>query len=123
MPLPPVSINQRLSSPNKFWEALAAGTPVVVPAQLTYMAGIVTGDDLGVIAASASAPDLALAIVSALERLAADPDWRARIRLTAERRYSWPAAAEAYRRVVRASVAQPGGSGTAAGHSRAEAPC
>ena len=42
VPLPPVSINQRLSSPNKFWEALTVGTPVVVPAQLTYMARIVT---------------------------------------------------------------------------------
>ena len=115
VPLPPVSINQRLSSPNKFWEALAAGTPVVVPAQLTYMAGIVTGGDLGVIAASASAPDLATAIVSALERLAADPDWRARIRLTAGRRYSWPAAAEAYRGVIQATA-------TAAGLGRTEAP-
>ena len=41
IPLPPVSINQRLSSPNKFWEAIAAGTPVVVPAELTYMAELV----------------------------------------------------------------------------------
>ena len=32
IPVPPVSINQRLTSPNKFWEAIAAGTPVIVPA-------------------------------------------------------------------------------------------
>ena len=105
VPLPPVSINQRLSSPNKFWEALAAGTPVVVPAQLTYMAGIVSGEDLGVIAASAGASDLAVAIATALERLAADPEWRVRIRSVAERHYSWPAAADAYREVVRAAAA------------------
>ena len=110
VPLPPVSINQRLSSPNKFWEALAAGTPVVVPAQLTYMAGIVTGEDLGVIAASAGASDLAVAIATALERLAADPEWRVRIRSTAERHYSWPAAADAYREVVRAAAAPPAAS-------------
>jgi hypothetical protein len=30
VPLPPVSANQRASTPNKFWEAIAAGTPVVV---------------------------------------------------------------------------------------------
>ena len=40
------------------WESLAAGTPVVVPAGLTLMAGLVRDGDLGVVADSASAADL-----------------------------------------------------------------
>ncbi len=101
IPLPPVSLNQRLSSPNKFWEALAAGTPVVVPASLTYMAGIVGESDLGVVAVSERPADLARAIVTVLDRSAEDPDWPARIRKLAAERYAWPAAAETYRETVR----------------------
>jgi glycosyltransferase involved in cell wall biosynthesis len=97
IPLPPVSVNQQLSSPNKLWESLAAGTPVVVPSGLTLMAGLVRDEDLGVVAASPAAPDLALAIRSALDRLATDPGWRARISRIAADRHSWPVAAAAYR--------------------------
>jgi glycosyltransferase involved in cell wall biosynthesis len=100
VPLPPVSVNQRLSSPNKFWEALVAGTPVVVPAALSYMAEIVRERDLGIVAASAGAADLALAISACLARLATDPGWRARIRATAGRDYTWPVAATTYRKVI-----------------------
>ena len=104
IPLPPVSLNQRLSSPNKFWEALAAGTPVVVPASLTYMAGIVGDDDLGVVAASERPVDLARAIVTALDRSAADPHWPARIRGVAAQRYAWPSAAATYTEIVRVAT-------------------
>jgi glycosyltransferase involved in cell wall biosynthesis len=100
VPLPPVSINQRLSSPNKFWEALGAGTPVVVPAELTYMAGTVRARDLGIVAASCAANDLAQAISAGLERLAGDAGWRARIQATARADYSWPEAARRYRAVL-----------------------
>ena len=100
VPLPPVSVNQRLSSPNKFWEALVAGTPVVVPMALSYMAGIVRERDLGIVAASAGPGDLAEAISACFARLASDPGWRARIRATGVRHYSWPVAAGAYRAVV-----------------------
>ena len=100
VPLPPVSVNQRLSSPNKFWEALLAGTPVVVPAALTYMAGIVAERDLGIVAASAQAADLAAGIAACLDRLASDPGWRDRIRATAATDYSWPVAARTYRALV-----------------------
>ena len=34
------SLNQRLSTPNKFWESLAAGTPVVIGRDLEVMRGI-----------------------------------------------------------------------------------
>ncbi len=101
VPLPPVSVNQRLSSPNKFWEAVSAGLPVVVAEGLSYMAGLVRDDDLGVVARSGSAADLAVAIAAALERSGSDPGWRERIRTTARERYAWSAAVEAYLAVVR----------------------
>jgi glycosyltransferase involved in cell wall biosynthesis len=101
VPLPPVSVNQRLSSPNKFWEALAAGTPVVVPDGLEFMAGKVRQRDLGIVAASAGATDLAAAIAACLARLAEEPGWRSWIASTARERFSWPAAADAYRDLVR----------------------
>jgi glycosyltransferase involved in cell wall biosynthesis len=107
VPLPPVSVNQRLSSPNKFWEALAAGTPVVVPEGLGFMAGIVRADDLGAVAPSTTPADLAGAIGTVLDRLAADPDWRARIAATARQRFSWPVAAEPYRDLVRTIAGVP----------------
>jgi hypothetical protein len=100
VPLPLISINQRLSSPNKFWEALVAGTPVVVPVPLSYMAEIVRERDLGIVAASAGAADLALAISACLARLATDPGWRARIRATTGRDYTWPVAATTYRKGI-----------------------
>ena len=100
VPLPPVSINQRLSAPNKFWEALVAGTPVVVPAGLTYMADIVATGDLGVVARGATAEALADGITEALARSEADPGWRERIRATAASRYSWAAVAATYRALV-----------------------
>lgn len=101
IPLPPISLNQRLSSPNKFWESLAAGVPVVVPAELTLMADLVREADLGVVAASPAAPDLTTAISSALERVAADRGWRDRIRATAADRFAWPSAAATYLALVR----------------------
>jgi glycosyltransferase involved in cell wall biosynthesis len=107
VPLPPVSVNQRLSSPNKFWESIAAGTPVVVPDGLEFMAGIVRQRDLGIVAASADAVDLAVAISACLDRLVADPAWRARIASTARERFSWPVAAESYRDLVRTIAGAP----------------
>ena len=98
VPLPPTSVNQRLSTPNKFWEALAAGTPVVVVAGLELMERLVLDADLGAVAASTEPSDLAIAITSVLDRLAADgPAWRERIAATSRERFSWPAAAGAYR--------------------------
>jgi glycosyltransferase involved in cell wall biosynthesis len=101
IPLPPVSENQRLSSPNKLWESLAAGTPVVVPAGLTLMADLVLAEDLGVVAASGRPGDLAAALDAALGRLRNDPAWRDRIRIVAAERHSWPVAAAGYVDLVR----------------------
>jgi glycosyltransferase involved in cell wall biosynthesis len=105
VPLPPVSMNQRLSSPNKFWEALAAGTPVVVVAGLEVMEQLVLEHDLGAVAASVDPSDLAAAIGSVLDRLAAEgPAWRERIARTSAERFGWPPAATAYRSLIRSLV-------------------
>lgn len=102
VPLPPVSVNQRLSSPNKFWEALLAGTPVVVPAGLEFMAGLVRASNLGAVAASESAADLAVAIRSILDRPASAREaWRMDIRAVAQERFVWPLAEAVYRDLVR----------------------
>ena len=106
IPLPPVSANQRLTTPNKFWEAVAGGTPLVVVAGMTTLERLVRDNDLGVIAASPAAADLAAAIRAALGRVDAEgPAWRARIAAFASREGGWPAAATAYRTLVRELVA------------------
>lgn len=102
IPLPPASINQRLSTPNKLWEAIAAGTPVVVVHGLEVMERLVEEHDLGAIAASTAPSDLADAIVRVLDRLASEGDgWRARIAATSRERFGWPTVAAAYRALVR----------------------
>jgi glycosyltransferase involved in cell wall biosynthesis len=107
---PPISYNQRYTTPNKFLEALAAGTPIVLSPDMPTMASILEQEGLGEIAASPAAADIAAAIRSVLDR----PDderaaWRRRIQAVARERYSWPIAAEAYAGLVR-SLGTPGGS-------------
>jgi glycosyltransferase involved in cell wall biosynthesis len=101
IPLPPVSANQRAATPNKLWESLAAGTPVVVGPGLPVMAEVVGRHEVGVVAASLSPADLAAAIRSVLD---VEPDVarerRRRIAALAGREFSWPVAAERYRAVV-----------------------
>jgi glycosyltransferase involved in cell wall biosynthesis len=98
---PTVSASQRLSTPNKFWEAVAGGTPLVVIRGMATER-LVTEGDLGVVAASAAPSDIAAAIRSALDRLSADGiDWRRRIAAAASAGGGWPAAATAYRAMVR----------------------
>jgi glycosyltransferase involved in cell wall biosynthesis len=102
VPLPPVSTNQRLATPNKFWEALAVGTPVVVPRDLEVMSRLVEAHDLGAVAASSSPEDLAAATRMVLGRDPVDRlAWRRRIATTAAERFGWPAQAAAYRALVR----------------------
>lgn len=116
IPLPPVSVNQRLSTPNKLWEALAPGTPVVVVSGLEVMERLVTEHDLGAVAISTDPADLATAITDVLDRVARDGDaWRARIAAIARERFSWPAVATAYRSLVRSLSGPPakdGGTGS-----------
>jgi glycosyltransferase involved in cell wall biosynthesis len=109
IPLPPVSANQRLTTPNKFWEAVVAGTPIVVVAGLTSMEALVRDHDLGAVAVTAAPADLATAITQVLDRLGG-PDgaeWRRRIARLAAERFGWPSAATAYRSLVRSLSAAP----------------
>jgi glycosyltransferase involved in cell wall biosynthesis len=102
IPLPPDSPNQRAATPNKFWEALAVGLPVVVVRGLDEMARLVEEHDLGAVATSGSAEDLAAAVTGVLDRLATDaPAWRDRIAKISAERFSWAAAETSYRALVR----------------------
>jgi glycosyltransferase involved in cell wall biosynthesis len=101
VPLPPVSANQRASTPNKFWEAIAAGTPLVIGPDLPVMGDLVRTFDLGVIARSLGPADLASAIRTVLDvEPAAAADRRRRIATVARDRFSWRVAAERYRDLV-----------------------
>jgi glycosyltransferase involved in cell wall biosynthesis len=106
---PPISPNQRLSSANKFWEAIAAGTPQVVVRGLDTMAGILAEYDLGAVAASEAPADLAAALVEVLDRVDREgPAWRRRIAAIGRERFAWPPIATAYRSLVRSLQASDG---------------
>lgn len=108
VPLPAISFNQRHATPNKFFEAIVAGTPVVIGPDLPVMEAIVRSADLGVVARSVSPDGLAAAIRSILER---SPDerseWRARIAAYGREHFAWPIAAERYQELVQ-RIAGPG---------------
>jgi glycosyltransferase involved in cell wall biosynthesis len=110
IPLPPISLNQQLTTPNKFWEALAAGTPVVVVRGLTSMVELVEANDLGTVARSPEPEDLAIAIRAALDRVGGPdgPAWRRRIAEFARGTYGWPAVATTYRSLVRSLLSSEG---------------
>ena len=95
--VPANSLNQRLSTPNKFWESLTAGTPVVVGRDLEVMRGIVEADRLGAIADPADPADLARGLREVLEQ---GPDslaaMRARCLAVTRDRYNWETAVQPY---------------------------
>ncbi len=99
--VPANSLNQRLSSPNKFWESIAAGTPLVVGRDLVVMREIVEREGIGAVADPLDPADLARAISSILDRSPADYEaMRARCLRLARDRYNWETAAEPYRALV-----------------------
>lgn len=90
--MPNASRNLYLSTPNKLFECLAAGTPVVV-SDFPAVRDIVVGDPrgpLGVVCDPASTPSVARAIGAVL---AADPAgrtaWRERCSRAARERWNW----------------------------------
>ena len=119
--LPPLSFNQRFTTPNKFLEALAAGTPIVLGPDLPTMAGILEREDAGRIAASMAPEDIAAAIRSILDVAVQERSaWRERLSAVARERYSWPIAARAYETVLRRVEARDGrASSTIAGEGQA----
>ena len=101
VPLAPVSENQRLSTPNKFWESIIVGTPVVLGPGLPVMEAMVREHSLGRVAASLAPADLAAAIGALLDRPAGErASERERIATLARERFSWPATAARYRDLV-----------------------
>ena len=100
--MPPVSYNQRYTTPNKFLEAMAVGTPIVLGPDLPTMASILEREGIGEIAGSTAPSDIAVAIRSILDRPVEErAAWRQRVQAVARERYSWPIAAEAYAGLVR----------------------
>ena len=106
--VPANSLNQRLSTPNKFWESLTAGTPVVVGRDLEVMRAIVEADGLGAIADPADPADLARGLRDILEQgpvaLAA---MRARCLHVTSDRYNWETAVGPYLELVRTLGSPP----------------
>ncbi|HEX7950162.1 MAG TPA: glycosyltransferase [Candidatus Limnocylindrales bacterium] len=99
--VPANSLNQRLSSPNKFWESLAAGTPVVIGRDLEVMRTIVEADRLGAVADPLEANDLACALGEILDLPANAYDaMRERCLAISRERYNWERAAAPYLRLV-----------------------
>lgn len=99
--VPANSLNQRLSTPNKFWESLAAGTPVVIGHELEVMRAIVEADRLGAIADPADPDDLARALRDLLEQPAdAYEAMRDRCLAVTRDRFNWETAVQPYLELV-----------------------
>ena len=106
MPNQPRTLNERLSTPNKLFESLAAGLPVV-SSDFPERRRIIVDDPLGPLGAvcdPTSAPALAEAISSVLSLDAnGRADLRRRCSTAAQERWNWEAEAaalvDAYRRI------------------------
>jgi glycosyltransferase involved in cell wall biosynthesis len=99
--VPASSLNQRLSTPNKFWESLAAGTPVVIGKDLEVMRAIVEADRLGAVADPADPDDLARALGEILDQpSAASGALRDRCLAVSRGRYNWETAVGPYLELV-----------------------
>jgi len=91
MPIEPTTLNLRLSSPNKLFEAIAAGVPVVGPAFAEFRR-ILDGQHgrLGMLHDGHAATDVAAAIDAVLSLPAAEyAAMRARCRAASEARWNW----------------------------------
>lgn len=103
--VPANSLNQRLSTPNKFWESLTAGTPVVLGRDLEVMRAIVEADGLGAVADPADPADLARALAEIVDQSDADlAAMRERCLRVTRERYNWESAVVEYLAVARRLV-------------------
>lgn len=99
--VPANSLNQRLSTPNKFWESLAAGTPVVIGRDLEVMRAIVETEAVGAVADPADPADLARALGEILGLPAdASAALRARCLAMSHERFNWETAVVPYLALV-----------------------
>ncbi len=91
-PIQPTTLNHRLSTPNKLFEALAAGVPVVA-SDLPAMRAVVAGDPAGPLGAVCDPADPASIAAAVSGVLALPPDdyaaLRARCLAAARERHSW----------------------------------
>ena len=89
MAIQPTTLNHRLTTPQKLFEALAAGVPVVA-SDLPGMAGVVTATGCGELCDPLSPASIAGAIRSILGRSPAERDaLRARVLAAAHETYNW----------------------------------
>jgi glycosyltransferase involved in cell wall biosynthesis len=99
--VPANSLNQRLSTPNKFWESLTAGTPIVVGRDLEVMCGIVERDRLGAIADPVDPADLARGLAEVLDQSPSElAAMRERAITVTRERYNWETAVIDYLALV-----------------------
>jgi glycosyltransferase involved in cell wall biosynthesis len=99
--VPANSLNQRLSTPNKFWESLAAGTPVVIGKDLEVMRAIVEAEALGAVADPLDPADLQRALSEILD-LPGDAyaALRGRCLAISRERFNWETAVMPYLALV-----------------------
>jgi glycosyltransferase involved in cell wall biosynthesis len=102
--VPANSLNQRLSTPNKFWESMTAGTPMVVGRDLEVMRAIVETDRLGTVAHPADADDLARGLRDILDQPSEREAMRMRCLQLAAERYNWETAVSEYLALARMLV-------------------
>jgi len=94
MPIQPTTLNHRLTTPNKLFEAMTAGVPVVAP-DLPGMASIVTETGCGVVCDPTDPAAVAAAIRTILDAPDAErAGWRSRALAAARTTYHWEAQVE-----------------------------
>lgn len=92
MPIEPTTLNHRLSSPNKMFEAIAAGVPVVAPNFVEFRRIVLDAElgPLGVLYAEQTPRAIAGAIATILDAPRADREkLRARVSAAAFARWNW----------------------------------
>ena len=101
MPIEGNTLNHRLTTPNKLFEAMSAGVPVVA-SDLPGMAAIIRGTGAGVLCDPDDPADIARALRSILEAPTSEREtYRARALAAARSRYNWERQAEEYLAVYR----------------------
>jgi glycosyltransferase involved in cell wall biosynthesis len=94
MPIQPTTLNHRLTTPNKLFEAMAAGVPLVA-SDLPGMAGIVRETGCGLLVDPTDPEAIAAACRRILEATPEERgEWRVRARQAADTLYNWEQQAE-----------------------------